>query len=286
MLTLRGFIDDDPPLVQRLKEQAGWNQTPADLERFRKLSPEGCFVAQWDGASVGCVMVFEFGSVAWIAMMLVDEAFRGRGIGRALMDRALEYLDQRSIPTIRLDATPLGQPLYEKLGFAPQFEVGRYGGSPLTPDASSGKQIHSEGVLLPAVEEHFEEIIELDLAVTRTDRRRLLLALFEEQPQELRVVIHDRRVIGYLASRPGANARQIGPCIAAAACGPRLLDDTLERQAGFGVYLDVPLANLPAAAIAEAHGLALSRTLTRMCRGVSVVEEIPRLFASSSPEKG
>src|SRR5918996_4576668 len=78
MLTLRGFIDDDPQLVLRLKEQAGWNQTAADLERFRKLSPEGCFVAQWDGQPVGCVMVFEFGSVAWIAMMLVDESFRGR----------------------------------------------------------------------------------------------------------------------------------------------------------------------------------------------------------------
>jgi GNAT superfamily N-acetyltransferase len=285
MLTLRGFIDDDPQRVQRLKEQAGWNQTPADLDRFRKLSPEGCFVAQWDGEPVGCVMAFEFGPVAWIAMMLVDKAFRGRGIGRALMDRALQHLDSRGIPTIRLDATPLGQPLYEKLGFAPQFEVGRFGGSPLTPGASSAEHSHCEGVLLPAVEEHFEEIIELDRAVTCTDRRGLLLALFEEQPQELRVVIHDRRVIGYVTSRPGAHARQIGPCIAAA-CGPRLLADALERHAGFGVYLDVPLDNLPAAAIAQAHGLAIARTLTRMCRGAAVVEDLPRLFASSSPEKG
>ena len=52
MLTLRGFIGDDPHLVLRLKEQAGWNQTAADLDRFRKLSPEGCFVAQWDGERV------------------------------------------------------------------------------------------------------------------------------------------------------------------------------------------------------------------------------------------
>ena len=111
-------------------------------------------------------MVFEFGAVAWIAMMLVDEAFRGRGIGRALMDRALEHVDSRGIPTVRLDATPLGQPLYEKLGFAPQFEVARFGGSPLPRESATAEAGPSEGVLLPAVEEHFEEIVELDRAVT------------------------------------------------------------------------------------------------------------------------
>jgi predicted N-acetyltransferase YhbS len=286
MLTLRGFIDDDPQLVLRLKEQAGWNQTPADLERFRTLSPDGSFVAQWDGEPVGCVMVFEFGAVAWIAMMLVDESFRGRGIGRALMDRALAHLDAKSVPTVRLDATPLGQPLYEKLGFVPQFQVGRFAGSPVTPDASPADHNHSEGVLLPAVEEHIEEMVELDRTATGTDRRRLLLALFEEQPEEARVVIHERRVIGYVTSRPGAHARQIGPCIANAVCGPRLLSDALERHAGLGVYVDIPLPNAPAVAAAEAHSLTVSRTLTRMTRGAGVLEDIPRLFASSSPEKG
>jgi len=39
-------------------------------------------------------------------------------------------LDARGVPTIRLDATPLGRPVYTKLGFVDEYEVTRYGGTP------------------------------------------------------------------------------------------------------------------------------------------------------------
>ncbi len=288
MLTVRGFIDDDPQLAMRLKEQAGWNQIPADLARFRKLAPEGSFVAMWDGQPVGCVMTFEFGSVAWIAMMLVDEAFRGRGIGRALMDRALEHLDSRGIATVRLDATPLGEPLYVKLGFVRQFEVARYAGSITTEIALAAHEAVSgaPGVLLPALDEHIEEIVALDREATRTDRRPLLLALFDEYRDELRVMVHERRVIGYVVSRAGVHARLIGPCIAEPPAGARLLCDAAGRHVDEKLYIDVPLANPVAVGCMEGLGLAVQRNLTRMCRGAAVTEDTSRLFASSGPEKG
>lgn len=286
MLTIREFGEDDSLLLLRLKEQAGWNQTPADLARFRRLSPEGSFVAAWQGEQVGCVMTFAFGSVAWIAMMLVDEAFRGRGMGRALMEHALAYLDARDVDTVRLDATPLGQPLYEKLGFVPQFQVARYAGTPSASPREAAAEYRDAGLLLPAAEEQIEELIELDREATRTDRRELLLALFEQQPDELRLVIHDRRAMGYAVSRPGAIARQIGPCIAQPAYGSRLLADALDRHAGSNVFVDVPLDNQLAVEVAQQHGLQPARTLTRMNRGVPVIEDLDRLFASSSPEKG
>jgi GNAT superfamily N-acetyltransferase len=287
MLTLRGFLDDDPPLVLRLKEQAGWNQTPADLVRFRTLAPEGSFVAQWDGEPVGCVIAFEFGTVAWIAMMLVDEAFRGRGVGRALMERALEHVDARGIPSVRLDATPMGEPLYEKLGFVRQFEVRRFAGS-LTAEAAAAahEQAQAAAVVLPGLPEHLEGMIDFDCRATNTDRRRLLTALFHEQPDELRVAVHERRVIGYVTSRPGAAARQIGPCMADISAGERLLIDSIARHVGEKLYVDVPADNAPAVHCMERLDLAVHRTLTRMCRGNPVVEDVPRLFASSGPEKG
>jgi ribosomal protein S18 acetylase RimI-like enzyme len=256
------------------------------LLRFRRLSPEAAFVALWGGEPVGCVVVFEFGPVAWIAMMLVDEAFRGRGIGRALMDRALKHADARGITTVRLDATPLGQPLYEKLGFVPQFQVARFAGRPAASASPSQEQGQPVGVVLPALEEHYEEIVDLDQEVTRTDRRGLLLALFEEQPDEVRVMMHERRVMGFATSRPGTNARQIGPCIADASCGTRLLADRLEHHLAEQVFVDVPLDNQAATALAQSYSLTIQRTLTRMSRGAAVIEDLPRLFASSSPEKG
>src|SRR3954447_22763141 len=97
----------------RLKGQAGWNQLESDWRRLLDLQPDGCFVAEIDGAAVGTVTTCRFGPVAWVAMMLVGEAFRGRGIGRDLMLRALAELDGQGVRSVRLDATPLGRPLYE-----------------------------------------------------------------------------------------------------------------------------------------------------------------------------
>src|SRR5215216_3234927 len=110
----------------RLKEQAGWNQLEADWRRLLDLQPDGCFVAEVDGAVVGTVTTCRFGPVGWVAMMLVDEALRGRGIGRALMVRALEDLDAHGVRSVRLDATPLGRPLYESLGFVAEATFARF----------------------------------------------------------------------------------------------------------------------------------------------------------------
>src|SRR5262245_32370282 len=126
MLSIRALTAADIPTGMRLKEQAGWNQLESDWRRLLELQPDGCFLAEHEGRAVGTVTTCRFGGVAWIAMMLVDAAFRGRGFGRALMLHALNDLDSRGIRSIRLDATPLGRPLYESLGFVAEAEFIRF----------------------------------------------------------------------------------------------------------------------------------------------------------------
>src|SRR5690606_13838166 len=111
----------------------------------------------------------------------------------------------------------LGQPLYEKLGFVPQFQVDRYAGQPpeaaVTAWEEAAASRESAGMLVPACDEQIEDLVELDRSVTATDRRKLILALWQQYPEEARIVVHERRVVGYVMSRPGANASQIGPCL-------------------------------------------------------------------------
>src|SRR5437764_6600293 len=99
MLHIRVMSAADIPFGMRLKQQAGWNQLEADWRRYLDLQPDGCFVAELDGQPVGTAATSLFGSVAWIALVLVDNAVRGRGIGTALMERALAFLDQRGVRT-------------------------------------------------------------------------------------------------------------------------------------------------------------------------------------------
>jgi hypothetical protein len=195
-----------------------------------------------------------------------------------LIQHALDFLDRRQIATVRLDATPLGRPLYEPLGFAEQFQLARYAGT--LPRTSQ------EAATEAAAPEQWEALADLDAQVTRTDRRRVLLRLFAEQPGRVRVVQSGGRVQGFLAARPGRRAVQVGPCIASPEAGHALLTDTWRRYAGRHVFVDIPVANIWATGLAETQGLTVQRRLTRMYRGIPVVERADWLWTGTGPEKG
>ena len=128
MVDLRPMTAADVADGMRLKAEAGWNQVDADWRRFLALGGEGCFVAEREGRVVGSVTTCRFGPIGWVAMLLVEKAQRGAGIGRGLLIRALEHLEAAGARSVRLDATALGRPLYESLGFRVDFRLGRYGG--------------------------------------------------------------------------------------------------------------------------------------------------------------
>ena len=278
MLHIRPMTHADVPLGMRRKSQAAWNQLEADWLRFLDLQPDGAFVAEFDGTPAGTVATCIFGPVAWVAMVLVDAAQRGRGLGRALMERALQFLDGAGVQSVRLDATPLGQPLYEKLGFLPEYLLTRFEGTPPRVEAPPG--------VSAAGPEHMDALVQLDRAVTGTDRERMILRVFAEHPDETRVVESPGRVEGYLMARPGARARFVGPCVARAGAGPLLLADAWRRHAAEPIFMDIPEGNAVALTLARAAGLMPQRTLMRMYRGVKVEERVADLWASSGPEKG
>src|SRR2546428_7229388 len=102
-MILRLMTKADIPAGMRLKEIAGWNQTPADWERFLDSSPKGCFAAESEGQVVGTAttIIYE-GRFAWIGMVLVDPAHRGQGLGTNLLKRTIEFIDSQPVPTIKL----------------------------------------------------------------------------------------------------------------------------------------------------------------------------------------
>jgi ribosomal protein S18 acetylase RimI-like enzyme len=166
MIHLRAMTGADIPLGMRLKTQAGWNQTETDWRRFLRMQPDGCFVAQWGGQDVATTTTCIFGSVGWIAMVLVDTEYRHRGVGTRLVQHALSFLDERQIPTARLDATALGRPVYERLGFAAEYELMRMEG------VATGAESRGWGV---GSEEH-----RLAACATREDHRLAACATREE----------------------------------------------------------------------------------------------------------
>lgn len=280
-IQIRGMTAADIALGMRLKSAAGWNQLERDWQRAFALSPTGCFVAEHLGQGVGTVVTTSFGPVGWISMMLVDETLRGQGIGRALMNAAIEHLTGSGVRSIRLDATPLGRPLYEKLGFVFDFELARYSGRPVSPE----NDFH-EPTVEPLTDRDLPEVAALDETSAVTDRRRLLELLWRDESKTGWCVRRDGRIAGFQMHRSGANATQIGPCIARGDLGAELLNAALRRHHGQPVFVDIPLVNAAARNLVQHCGLTVQRPLYRMTRGHKIAEQPLMIWGSFGPEKG
>ncbi|MEX0643247.1 MAG: GNAT family N-acetyltransferase [Pirellulales bacterium] len=284
VIRIRALTTADLGLAMRLKAQAGWNQLEGDWQRFLFMQPDGCFVAEWDRVPVGTAVACIFDEVAWLAMVLVDVAARGRGVGTALVRHALAFLDRAGVRCVRLDATPLGQPLYQKLGFVPEYAVARYEGVLSTvADEPFPRPAMS---VVTAGQNDYERLCALDCSVVGADRQKFLVRLFHELPEAVRLVKKSGEIEGYLTARPGSEALQIGPCVAAEEVGATLLADAAWRYAGQRVVLDVPLGNAPAVRLAQSLRLNVGRSFVRMRRGPAVGDDLSRLWASSGPELG
>src|SRR2546426_751837 len=121
-VSLRCLTQADLRFAHSLRELAGWNQTIADWERWLALSPQGCFIAEWNQSPAGTATTIRYEQgLAWIGMLLVHPDFRGRGIGEALLAHCVEYLRSQGVPCIKLDATPQGKVLYDRIGFQEEW---------------------------------------------------------------------------------------------------------------------------------------------------------------------
>ena len=205
-MNIRRLDIDDLDAAFELSKQAGWNQLRPDWRRLLELYPEWCFGGTVDGELVATTTVATYdGAVGWIGMVLVDEAHRRRGYGRAIVDHALAETLDRGVSVVGLDATDLGQPLYRELGFADAAPIARWCGE-LDVDVS----LTGVGDLEPGR----TAVHDLDRRVCGVDRSDLLDCLLAETGSVGVVRETDGIVRGYAVLRQGREHWQLGPVVA------------------------------------------------------------------------
>jgi ribosomal protein S18 acetylase RimI-like enzyme len=164
-----------------------------------------------NGGIIGTAIGIDYGAFGWIAMMLVDPGWRGRGVGARLLESAMSAVPPET--PIRLDATPLGRPLYRRYGFDDEGELTRHVAEPSrrpvdpTPAVGSRRVRSLTRADLPAV-------IAQDDRVFGAPRRILLEWALEDAGQYAHVIETDADV-HYSFGRPGRLFDQIGPVVAA-----------------------------------------------------------------------
>ena len=281
-MQLRVMTANDIPGGVRLNTLAGWNQTEADWKRFLVASPNGCFVMQDDAKVVGTATTVSYeGRFAWIGMVLVDPEYRNRGIGTKLLERTTEHLDNAGVPTSKLDATPLGKPLYEKLGFVSEYEIERWTLKRARAEERGVSDTHLTAAQL-------SDIFACDRDVFGADRRTLLRSLAEQAPDLTLSAGSAGELRGYAFGRHGLFADHLGPWMARDRDSARvILRDFLQQSPRDTVVVDAVKSNSSAREMLISSGFSTTRPLTRMYRGPNAFPGKPEaLCAILGPEFG
>ncbi|MGI9470331.1 MAG: GNAT family N-acetyltransferase [Rubripirellula sp.] len=264
-----------------LAHQAGWNQLESDWARLLEHEPQGCFVADVDGRIVGTVTSTAYGNdLAWIGMMLVHESYRRQGIASELMTRCLNNLRSRSIRCIKLDATPVGEPVYEKLGFQAEWTFHRWCVDTIDPQHLLDKGDSETGTVVSRGQQLFDSNTALDHVAFGTDRVTWLKRLTSDSD-----CIATGQGFGMM--RSGHLANYLGPIIAETPTDAMQIARRLLLRSTTRVFWDIPGPNRDAVALAKSFGFRPVRDLTRMWIGDGLLPcDLSHQYALSDPGTG
>ena len=275
MFRLRLLTQDDLPQTVELCRFAGWNQTEEDWSRIIRYQPEGCFAAVKNNAVIGTVTSTSYGAqLAWIGMMLVHPEHRRQGIGEALIQQCISFLKERSTISIMLDATPAGQPLYEKIGFHSQCRLQRWHRiSPPTEEENLFPKLDSANRL-------GESCRAVDRNAFGCDR-----SFWLDQLSKVSLMVMDHE--GFAMLRSGHLANYLGPV---SATRPEIAEGLIHQlvlRSNRDLFWDILEENQAAQVIARRLGFIPVRELTRMYLGYRSSKGDPRMiFGLADPAVG
>jgi GNAT superfamily N-acetyltransferase len=280
-IEFRSMVRDDIDAGLRLCRLSGWDQVARDWERFLALEPPAAGVAIRSGTVVGTVATVPYGAqFGWIGMVLVDPGAQGQGLGTSLVKYALGAL--RDVAAVRLDATPVGHPLYLKHGFADEGHLRRME----CGSANLGQHAHPE--IRPMTSGDLSDVIAMDHVVFGAPRGQLLQWMYDGAPEYAVVARRHGRLAGYVFGRHGHQFGHLGPIVAVDdRLAQEMITACLSRHRGRAFIVDAMSHSGEWTAFLEQAGFREQRPFIRMHRGGQPPFGLPRQqFAVLGPEFG
>jgi GNAT superfamily N-acetyltransferase len=88
-----------------------------ELELLQSVQPDGWYVIEDDGAPLAVAGCLVYGAFCWLGLVATHPDARGRGLASQVSSHLVEWAMARGCRTVALDASTLGRPVYERLGF-------------------------------------------------------------------------------------------------------------------------------------------------------------------------
>lgn len=266
-------LDDACALV----DEAGWNETSDDWVMMLRAGHAFGFEDD-HGRLVASALTLPYGKdFGWISMVLVTAAWQRRGIATYLLGACIrDHEDAGRIPI--LDATPAGEEVYRGLGFDSHFTIQRW------ECADTGACAFPETGIRRATTGDMPDILAFDREIFEGDRGSLLLDIGLRNGAQGWVLENGE---GYLLSREGRRARQLGPLCAETDDGARALMGAALNHFDEPLFVDIPDRHTDLVAMLRDCGFSAQRPFRRMYKGETEgFGDIARTYALAGPELG
>ena len=96
------------------------------IDKFLRRNPNTCFVAEVENEIIGVIIAGNDGRRGYIYHTAVSTTFRKQGIGRILVEKAVESLKEEGINKVALvvfNRNEKGNEFWEKLGFSAREDL-------------------------------------------------------------------------------------------------------------------------------------------------------------------
>jgi len=195
-VNIRSFYDySDIDFAFEMTSKEKWHsESKIELLSFFEYDRHGCFIAEVDGKKAGICIATAYTQNGFIGELIVSPKFRKNGIGSALMQKAILFLQVKNIKNIYLDGVVNAIPLYKKLGFHEICRSLRLFGE-------------IEPSICPSVSEISEqdlpEILNIDRNSFNEDRSYFLIKRFTNYPHLCLKLSNNHSIQAYLFGREG-----------------------------------------------------------------------------------
>ncbi|WP_106419217.1 GNAT family N-acetyltransferase [Salinicola tamaricis] len=222
-LGYRRFDTQDLDDALQLSRRLGWPHRREDWAQMLEVG-QGIALRSDSGELVGTGFCTDHGNMATLGLIIVDDAWQGRGLGREILVHLMALAGERPLALV---ATTAGAPLYRKLGFETCNLVCQY-----------------QGIIEPTPAPSLPH-----LRPARAADREALLALVPDNPVHalaVREATHgmvldvDGRLEGCALWRDFGRGHHIGPVLADSDTAARALIQALfAEHEGHFVRLDL-----------------------------------------------